>query len=94
MCYFTGGLQCYDVTFPGEPRIAAYFVPALGGTFDDVRSYYRGTDNVFVEWDRRLIWAATNSGLYLLSTPMLGEPILEAMPVAEWSLPGLNEGHG
>jgi len=93
LCYFTGGLQCYDVTFPGEPRIAAYFVPALGGTFDDVRSYFRGTDNVFVEWDRKLIWAATNSGLYVLSTPMLGEPILDAMPVTEWSLPGLNEGH-
>lgn len=94
LCFFNGGLQCYDVTFPGEPRIAAYFIPGQGGTIDDFGSYFRDTDNVFVEWDRRLIWAACNSGLYLLSTPMLGEPILDPMSVAEWSLPNLNRGHG
>jgi hypothetical protein len=30
--------------------------------------------------------------LYLLSTPLLGEPILEPMPVREWAAPGVNIG--
>ena len=30
-------------------------------------------DNVLVEWDRNMIWAATDTGLYALSCPNLGK---------------------
>ena len=56
-------------------------------------SYERSADSVFVEWDRKLIWLGTNNGLYLLSSEDLGEPVLEALEVSEWSLDGLNAGH-
>ena len=48
---------------------------------------------MFIEWDRRLLWLAGNDGLYLLSTPQLGEPVLGPLPVLRWSLPGVNVGH-
>jgi len=50
-------------------------------------------DHIRVEWDRRLIWAGTDTGVYLLSTPHLGEAIVDRMPVTEWCLPGSNIGH-
>jgi hypothetical protein len=59
---------------------------------EQVNSYNRPTDQVFVEWDRNLIYAGTTTGLYILSTPALGKPVLGAMPVTEWSLPQLNAG--
>jgi hypothetical protein len=90
--YFNGGLQFYDLSEPSNPTIAGYFVPGQGGTIDDVFSYYRDADNVFIEWDRRLVWLASNTGLYLLSTPLLGEPVLEPMAVEEWAAPGVNVG--
>lgn len=56
-------------------------------------SYDRPADQLFVEWDRKLIYACTNTGLYILSAPsVLGKPELGAMPVKEWSLPQLNVG--
>jgi len=45
---------------------------------------------MFIEWDRKLIWAATDTGLYLLTSPELGDPVLEPLPVTEWNLPDLN----
>jgi hypothetical protein len=90
--YFNGGLQFYDLEDPSNPRIVGYFIPAQGGTIDDIDTYYRDSDNVFIEWDRRLVWLASNTGLYLLSTPLLGEPVLEPLPVTEWALPGVNVG--
>jgi hypothetical protein len=39
------------------------------------------------------MWVGAGTGLYLISAPALGKPVLEPMPVAEWSLPGLNAGH-
>jgi len=45
-----------------------------------------------IEWDRNIIWTATDTGLYALSCPNLGKPILDPMPVTEWSLEKLNEG--
>jgi hypothetical protein len=59
---------------------------------EQANSYNRPTDQVFVEWDRNLIYAGTTTGLYILSTPALGKPVLGAMPVTEWSLPQLNAG--
>jgi len=55
-------------------------------------SYDRTVDNVFIEWDRNIIWTATDTGLYALSCPNLGKPILDPLPVAEWSLDKLNKG--
>ena len=31
--------------------------------------------------------------LYLVTSPLIWKPVLQPMPVKEWSLPGLNEGH-
>ncbi len=92
--YFTGGLQCYDISDPANPTINAYFIPPQAGELDEYASYHRPVQNVFVEWDRRLIWVGADTGLYLLSSPHLGTPVLEPMPVTEWTVPGINEGHG
>lgn len=93
-CYtfFNAGLQCYDISDPEYPFISSYFIPPQGGDLDVPGSYTRNTDNVFIEWDRKLIWTATDTGLYLLTTPKLGSPVLEALPVSEWTLEGLNRG--
>lgn len=92
-CYtfFNAGLQCYDISDARYPFITAYFIPPQGGSLDEPGSYTRNTDNVFIEWDRRLIWAATDTGLYLLTTPALGEPVLKPRPVSVWTLPDLNQ---
>ena len=92
-CYtfFNAGLQCYDISDPKHPFISSYFIPPQGGSIDVARSFTRNTDNVFVEWDRKLIWTATDTGLYLLTTPELGDPILESMSITEWNLPQLNQ---
>ncbi len=87
--FFNAGLQCYDFSNPREPRIVAYFIPPQGGALDRWNSYNRSVQNVFIEWDRRLIWVGTDSGLYLLSSPHLGKPVLEPMAVTEWTLPQL-----
>ena len=91
-CYtfFNAGLQCYDISDPKYPFISSYFIPPQGGDLDEPGSYTRNTDNVFIEWDRKLIWVATDTGLYLLTTAELGDPVLEPLPVTEWNLPDLN----
>jgi len=43
--------------------------------------------------DRNIIYALTNTGIYLLSAPALGKPNFDAMPVKAWALPHLNRGH-
>ena len=100
-CYsfFGAGLQCYDISDPRDPKVSAYFVPVQGGEhteWDPIPSpmshAIRTTDNVFIEWDRRLIWAATDSGLYLLSAPSLGAPLLTAQSAREWTSPSVNNG--
>ncbi len=100
-CYsfFAAGLQCYDITNPRDPKVTAYFVPEQGGKdthweplSGPMSDSIRTVDNVFVEWDRKLIWAATDSGLYLLSAPALGKPVLTPLPVKEWTLPSINKG--
>ncbi len=91
--YFNGGLQGFDITDPARPRISSWFIPAQAGRLDSAESHERSADSVFVEWDRKLIWLGTNNGLYLLSTQDLGAPVLEPLPVSEWSLPELNVGH-
>jgi hypothetical protein len=91
--YFNGGLQVFDLTDPTAPSNTGWFVPAQGGRIEAPETFERGTDGVFVEWDRRLVWLATDTGLYLLASDDLGPPELGAKPVERWSPEGLNEGH-
>jgi hypothetical protein len=90
--YFIAGLRCYDIGNLYRPEEVAYFVPPQGGDLEKFGSYDRTVDNVLIEWDRNVIWAATDTGLYALSCPNLGKPILDPLPVTEWSLNKLNEG--
>jgi LVIVD repeat-containing protein len=91
--FFNAGIQMYDIADPARPKISGYFIPPQPGSLDDYLSYPRDTDAVFVEWDRKLMWAGTGTGLYLVTSPALGKPELKPMPVKEWSLQGLNMGH-
>jgi hypothetical protein len=47
---------------------------------------------VFVEWDRNLIWVGANGGLYCMSCPFLGKPVLESRKVERWSMSYFNVG--
>jgi hypothetical protein len=89
---FNAGLRCYDLTEPTRPEETAYFIPPQGGVITDPSSFNRTVECVFVEWDRKVMYITTTTGLYALATPALGKPILDPMPVSEWSLPGLNAG--
>jgi hypothetical protein len=90
--YFIAGLRCYDIGDLNKPEEIAYFIPPQGGDLRKFGSYDRTVDNIFIEWDRNILWTATDTGLYALSCPSLGKPILDPKPVTEWSLEKLNEG--
>lgn len=91
--YFNAGLRIYDLSEPTEPKEVAYFVPGRDGEMDKFGSWRRGTsENVFIEWDRNLIWLSTHEGVYCLSTPALGKPVLEPKKVERWTAPHLNVG--
>ena len=89
----TPGCRFSTSAIPRIRKITGYFIPGQAGTLDDYLSYPRDTDAVFVEWDRKLMWVGTGTGIYLVTSPLLGKPVLQPMRVAEWSIPGLNEGH-
>jgi len=91
--FFNAGAQLYDIENPRAPRNIGYFIPPQPGGLDDYLSYPRDTDNIFIEWDRNLMWVGTGTGLYLVTCPALGKPVVEPRPVAGWSLAGLNVGH-
>jgi hypothetical protein len=91
--FFIAGVQCFDISDPGDPRLSAHFIPPQAGSLDQVGSYHRSVDKIFVEWDRRIIWALTDTGIYGLSTPALGAPVLAALRPQRWALPGVNAGH-
>jgi hypothetical protein len=71
------GVQLFDISDVRAPAQAGYFVPRMTDDLDNPRSYLVPTESIFVEWDRRLVWAFTNSGMYLLTSPLLGEPRLD-----------------
>jgi hypothetical protein len=91
--FFNAGLQLFDVADLANPKSTGYFVPPQSGHLDQYDSYPRDTDNVFIEWDRKLMWVGTGTGIYLITSPLLGAPVLKPMKIAEWVLPGLNAGH-
>jgi len=90
--YFNAGLRCYDIGNLYRPEEVAYFIPPQGGDLNQFNTWNRTVDNVFIEWDRNIIYCAADTGLYVLSCPNLGKPVLDPMPITEWSLQGLNEG--
>jgi hypothetical protein len=101
MTYFNAGLQIFDITNPREPKRVAYFVPPRRGDLKDpakFESWRRADVNVFVEWDRNLIWVSTgylgdqNGEVFCLSTPTLGTPVLEPRKVTRWTRPHINAG--
>jgi LVIVD repeat len=93
LSYLNAGIRLFDISDPTQPKEVAYFVPPRDGDISDYMSWRRGTtEAVFIEWDRNLIWVSTHAGLYCLSAPFLGKPVLHPMPVAEWSVPHVNVG--
>jgi hypothetical protein len=91
--WFNAGIRIFDLSNPAAPKEVAWFVPARDGDINNYESWWRGTtENVFVEWDRNLIWIGTHEGTYCLSTPSLGKPILEPRKVEGWSVPHCNVG--
>lgn len=81
--FYNAGLQVFDVSNLKKPEIAAYFVPPFDT--ENVVEYARGnlSHAVYIEYDRNLFWLFTNHGIYLLSSPVLGEPSFEA-PTTPW----------
>ncbi len=94
---FSAGLQIFDISDPTDPKIAAYFVPGRRGDINKWETWWRSDVSIFVEYDRNLIWLSDNpcnpgGGIYCLSTPLLGKPVLEPRKVTRWTLPHHNAG--
>jgi hypothetical protein len=92
LTYFNAGLRIYDIADPTEPKEVAYLVPARDGDINKWDTWRRQDTSVFVEHDRNLIWVRDNSGLYCMSTPLLGKPVLEPRRVTRWTVPHINAG--
>ncbi|MGF9824307.1 hypothetical protein ABE430_09375 [Brevibacillus agri] len=80
--FYNAGVQVFDLKDPNKPTIGAYFVPKMSGEYlrNDGSGFEQSehsnpVHSIFVEWDRNLIWAFSNHGIYVLSTPLLGEPV-------------------
>jgi hypothetical protein len=93
MSWFNAGVRIFDISDPTHPKEVAWFVPPRDGDLDKYETWWRGTtENVFVEWDRNLIWIGTHEGTYCLATPALGKPALEPRKIEKWSLAHCNAG--
>jgi hypothetical protein len=93
IAWFNAGVRVFDISNPTEPKEVAWFVPPLEGEINNYDSWWRGTtENVFVEFDRNLIWIGTHEGSYCLSCPALGKPVTEPTKVQKWSIPHCNIG--
>jgi hypothetical protein len=67
-------------------------VPPATGDIEQWDTWRRRDTSVFIEWDRNLIWVGANDGLYCMSCPFLGKPVLEPRRVTRWTSPELNAG--
>ena len=86
-------MRITDISDPSKPRELAWFLPPRGGEMEDYDSWRRGgSETVFIEWDRNLIWLGTHAGNYCLSCPALGEPVLKAQRIERWTVPHGNRG--
>jgi hypothetical protein len=93
IAWFNAGVRVFDIANPAAPKEIAWFVPPRDGDIEKYETWWRGTtENVFVEWDRNLIWIGTHEGSYCLSCPALGKPITEPTKVARWTVPPCNNG--
>ncbi len=81
--FYNAGVQVFDVSDAANPTIAAYFVPRFAP--EAIPDYAQGnaTYGIYVEYDRNIIWAFTSHGIYALTTPLLGEPLL-SVPETPW----------
>jgi|ERR1019366_2361564 hypothetical protein len=93
IAWFNAGIRIFDLSNPIAPKEVAWFVPPRDGQMENYESWWRGTsENVFVEWDRNLIWLGTHEGTYCLSTPALGKPLFEPRKIEKWSVAHCNVG--
>jgi hypothetical protein len=93
MSWFNAGVRIFDISDPTHPKEVAWFVPPRDGDINKYETWWRGTtENVFVEWDRNLIWIGTHEGTYCLSTPALGKPLTEPTKVQRWLVAHCNVG--
>jgi hypothetical protein len=93
MSWFNAGIRIFDISDPTHPKEVAWFVPPRDGDINKYETWWRGTtENVFVEWDRNLIWIGTHEGTYCLSTPALGKPLTEPTKLQRWSVAHCNVG--
>jgi hypothetical protein len=46
-----------------------------------------------IEGDRKSMWVGTGTGIYLITSLLLGAPLLKPLKATEWVLAGLNAGH-
>jgi hypothetical protein len=93
MTWFNAGIRFFDISDPTHPKEVGWFVPPRDGDMNKYETWWRGTtENVFVEWDRNLIWIGTHEGTYCLSCPALGKPVLEPRKIDKWSLAHCNKG--
>ncbi len=93
MAFFNAGCRLFDISEPTAPREVAWYVPPHSGEMDNYESWWRGTaETIFIEWDRNLIWLGCHAGTYCLSSPVLGEPVLEARKIERWTVPHINLG--
>ena len=81
--FYNAGVQLFDVSDSANPEIVAYYVPGFAP--DRIPEYAQGnaTYGIFVEYDRNIIWAFTSHGIYALSSPVLGVPVL-GVPDKPW----------
>ena len=79
--FYNAGLQMFDVADPLHPQVAAYFVPKMVDPKINL-SFEDPVHGVYIEWDRNLIWIMSNHGIYVVSSPLLGKPVL-TMPPAQ-----------
>jgi hypothetical protein len=93
IAWFNAGIRIFDISNPNEPKEVAWFVPPHSGDINDYETWWRGsTENVFVEFDRNLIWIGTHDGTYCLSCPALGKAVIEPTKIQKWSIPHCNVG--